>query len=233
MKKIIDLKGSILSLTVLKIYSPDIQQTKRAIEDKIKQAPDFFVGIPVVLEPEVDTLDPTFLAMLVEFLNQKQMLPIGIRTKNKAIKEQASYAGLAVFTEASNLKKRAKANKTVTKEAGKVEPEGLKSALIVEGSVRSGQQVYAKDRDLIVMGSVNPGAEVMADGNVHVYGTIRGKVFAGSQGETTARIFTQKLDSELVCIAGLYQLSEDILSEHKKGFIEVSLLNDQLQFKAL
>lgn len=233
MKKIIDLKGSILSLTVLKIYSADIKKTKQAIEDKIKQAPDFFVGIPVVLEPEVETLDPTFLAMLVDYLNQKKMLPIGIRTKDKAIKEQANYAGLAVFSESSNLKKRAKASKKDEKQIESAEPEGLKSAMVIEGSVRSGQQVYARDRDLIVLGSVNPGAEVMADGNVHVYGTIRGKVFAGSQGETTARIFAQKLDPELVCIAGLYQLSEDILSEHKKGFVEVALLNDQLQFKAL
>ena len=230
MKKIIDLKGSILSLTVLKIYSADINQTKAAIEDKIKQAPDFFVGIPVVLEPEVETLDPTFLAMLVEFLTQKQMLPIGIRTKDEAIKEQANYAGLAVFSEDSNLKKRAKSTETKAKIE---EPEGLKTAMVIQHSVRSGQQVYAKDRDLIVMGSVNPGAEVMADGNVHVYGTLRGKVFAGSQGETTAQIFAQKLDPELVCIAGLYQLAEDIAEDHKKGFMQVALLNDQLQFKAL
>lgn len=237
MKKIIDLKGSILSLTVLKIYSADINETKSAIDDKINQAPDFFVGIPVVLEPEVETLDPTFLALLVEFLNQKQMLPIGIRSKDEAIKEQANYAGLAVFSDDANLKKRAKAKPATEQKADKsaepAEPEGLKTAMVIQNSVRSGQQVYAKDRDLIVLGSVNPGAEVMADGNVHVYGTIRGKAFAGSQGETQARIFAQKLDPELVCIAGLYQLSEDISEAHKKGFMEVALLNDQLQFKAL
>ncbi|MBN2866650.1 MAG: septum site-determining protein MinC [Thiotrichales bacterium] len=232
MKKIIDLKGSILSLTVLKIYSADIKETKTAIDEKIQQAPDFFVGIPVVLEPEVETLDPTFLALLVEFLNQKQMLPIGIRTKDEAIKEQANYAGLAVFSEDSNLKKRPK-NSTAESKPKNEEDAGLKTAMVIQNSVRSGQQVYAKDRDLIVMGSVNPGAEVMADGSVHVYGTVRGKVFAGSQGETTAQIFAQKLDPELVCIAGLYQLAEDIAEAHKKGFMQVALLNDQLQFKAL
>ena len=230
MKKIIDLKGSILSLTVLKIYSSDINETKQAIDDKIQQAPDFFVGIPVVLEPEVETLDPMFLALLVEYLNQKQMLPIGIRTKDESIKEQANYAGLAVFSEDSNLKKRTQATQT---EKAQDDTSGLKTAMLITHSVRSGQQVYAQDRDLIVMGSVNAGAEVMADGNIHVYGTIRGKAFAGSQGETSARIFAQKLDPELVCIAGLYQLSEDIADEHKKTFMEVTLLNDQLQFKAL
>lgn len=233
MKKVIDLKGSILSLTVLKLHSADIDATKQAIDAKVEQAPDFFAGVPVVLEPEVDTLDPTFLALLMEHLNQRKMIPIGIRTQDETIKEQANYAGLAIFSE--EVKKPRKEKKPSDKEAKALqEPEtGLKSAMVVQHAVRSGQQVYAKDRDLIVMGSVNPGAEVIADGHVHVYGTIRGKVFAGSKGEVTARIYAQKLDPELVCIAGLYQLSEDIAETHKQGFTEVSLLNEQLHFKAL
>lgn len=233
MKKIIDLKGSILSLTVLKLHSSDIEITKQAIDEKINQAPDFFVGIPVVIEPEVDNLDPTYLALLLEYLNQKQMIPIGIRTTNEAMKEQATYAGLAVFGEDSNLKKRPKPTQEPKVEKESKQEPGLKTAMVINRAVRSGQQIYAKDRDLIVMGSVNAGAEVIADGSVHIYGNIRGKVFAGSQGETSARIFAQKMDPELVCIAGLYQLSEDIADEYKKGFMEVSLLNDQLNFKAL
>lgn len=233
MSKTIDLKGSILSLTVLKLHTSDIEITKQAIDKKISQAPDFFAGIPVVLEPEVETLEPTYLALLLEFLNQKQMIPIGIRTSNEAMKEQASYAGLAVFSEESNLKKRTKAKKDKPAETESTEEAGLKTAMVINHAVRSGQQIYAKDRDLIVMGSVNAGAEVIADGSVHIYGAVRGKVFAGSQGETKARIFAQKMDPELLCIAGLYQLSEDIAEEHKQGFTEVSLLNDQLSFKAL
>jgi septum site-determining protein MinC len=229
MKKVIDLKGSILSLTVLKLYSDDIEATKQALNRKIEQAPDFFAGIPVVLEPQVATLEPTFLALLLELLHQKQMIPIGIRTQDPMIKEQAGYAGLAVFGEESQVKKRPKPAEPETQTA----QSGLQTALVVNSAVRSGQQIYAKDRDLIVMGSVNPGAEIIADGNVHVYGTIRGKVFAGSQGETSARIFAQKLDPELVCIAGLYQLAEDIQPEYKAGFVEVALRNEQLQFKML
>jgi len=233
MKKVIDLKGSILSLTVLKLHSEDIEKTKDAIDEKINQAPEFFAGIPVVLEPEVDNLEPTYLALLLEYLNQKQMIPIGIRTSNEAMKEQASYAGLAVFSEESNLKKRTKAKQEKPSEETPQDEGGLKTAMVINHAVRSGQQIYAKDRDLIVMGSVNAGAEVIADGSVHIYGSVRGKVFAGSQGEAKARIFAQKMDPELLCIAGLYQLSEDIAEEHKKGFTEVSLLNDQLSFKAL
>jgi len=223
MSKIIDLKGSILSLTVLNLFSDQIDETKKAIAAKIDQAPDFFVGIPIVLEPKIALKDPTFLALLVEYLTQLQMIPIGIRTKEDAIKEQAEYAGLAIFPQE---KPKARSKKT------KNEPEeaGLKTALMVNNSVRSGQQIYAKDRDLIVMGSINPGAEVVADGHVHVFGKVMGKVFAGSSGDGNAKIFAKQLNPELVCIAGMYQLSEDIDESFKKGFVEISLTEGKLVF---
>lgn len=226
MSKIIDLKGSILSLTVLKLYDDRFEVTRDALEQKVAQAPDFFVGIPVVLEPQVALADATFLALLVEFLHQKRMIPIGVRTEDDQIKEQAEYAGLAIFPNTPDKPARAEKPRATSSE----DEAGLKSALMIAGSVRSGQQVYAKDRDVVVMGSVNPGAEVVADGHVHVMGTVMGKVFAGSSGETTARIFANRLNPELVCIAGMYQLAEDIDEQFKKGFMEVRLENDKLVF---
>ncbi len=230
MNKIIDLKGSILSLTVLKLHSDNIADTKKALASKIQQAPNFFAGIPVVLEPKIALQDPTYLALLVEFLHQQQMIPIGIRTESNNIITQAQYAGLAVFpfdTKRKSGKKSSKELKTVDKESS-----GLKTAMRVQGSVRSGQQIVAKDRDLIVNGSVNPGAEIIADGNVHVFGKILGKVFAGASGETSARIYAKHLNPELICIAGSYQLSEDIAEEYKTGFVEVSLQEDNLIFNS-
>lgn len=230
MQKVIDLKGSILSLTVLSLFSDQIENTKQAIAAKIDQAPDFFVGVPVVLEPQTTLTDPTFLALLVEYLRQRQMIPIGIRTEEDVLKEQAEYAGLAVFP----LEKTKKPSKqpVETSVEPPLEPEslGLKSALMVMGSVRSGQQVLAKDRDVIIMGSVNPGAEVVADGHIHVFGKVMGKVFAGASGETNAKIFAKQLAPELICIAGLYQLSEDIDAAYQKGFVEVSLQDNKLVF---
>lgn len=223
MSKVIDLKGSILSLTVLKLYSDNIEETKASLQDKVSQAPDFFVGIPIVLEPQVELSDPTFLALLVEHLNQLQMIPIGIRTENESMKQQAEYAGLGVFPQ-EKVKKPKQAKQKNTEEPG------LKTAMTVRGAVRSGQQIYAKDRDLIVMGSINPGAEVVADGNVHVFGKVMGKVFAGSSGETASRIYAKQINPELVCIAGMYQLSEDIDDAYKNGFVEISLQDDKLVF---
>jgi septum site-determining protein MinC len=237
MNKVIDLKGSILSLSILKIHSSDIEITQQAIEDKISQAPEFFVDIPIILEPQIEDIEADFLAELVAFLNEKMMIPIGIRTRNESIKEHAIKIGLAVFKDESSLRKRSKPVKepgTPEDKATEVVAEvGLKTAMVIKSAVRSGQQVYAKDRDLIILGSVNAGSEVIADGSVHVYGAVRGKVFAGSQGEMSSQIFAQKLDPELVCIAGVYQLSDDIPHEFKQGFINVNFLNDKLNFRVL
>lgn len=223
MSKIIELKGSVLSLSVLKVYSDEIKQVKKHLEQKIVQAPEFFIGLAVVIEPEVDALDATFLALLVEFLHQKQMMLIGLRTANPMMREQASYAGLAVFDPVKKSENRVE--KTI-------EPAS-QGAMFIEGAVRSGQQVYAQGRDLVIKGSINPGAEVVADGHVHVYGNVKGKVFAGSAGNTDARIYAQKLDAELVCIAGFYQMAEDIKPEFKQGLVEVHLDNDRLVFHKL
>ncbi|WP_024851051.1 septum site-determining protein MinC [Hydrogenovibrio kuenenii] len=229
MSKIIELKGSILSLTVLRVYSADIEQTKAAIAEKIDQAPDFFVGIPVVIEFKVPPEDPMFLALLVEFLHQKQLIPTGVRTDDESVQEQASYAGLAVFPEETKKKRKQEQKETETTLENDT-PQAT-TAMVVQGTVRSGQQIYAKGRDLMVMGSVNPGAEVVADGHVHVFGKVMGKVFAGSSGMTDARIFAKQLNPELVCIAGLYLLAEDMSAEYKKGFVEVVLEDDKLVFK--
>ena len=209
MSQAISIQSSILPVTVLNIFSEDIQQVKYEIQEVIAKSTASFVGKQVVIEPKIDLKDPTFIALLVEFLYQVEMVPVGIRTDNKAIQQQTEYAGLAVLLE-----------NTVEQES--VLPQQDMTALTVN-NVRSGQQVYAENRDLVVLGFVNPGAEVIADGNVHIYGKIEGKVFAGVSGLKTAKIFANNLDPEMITIAGQYQLSEDIEEEFKDGFVEVGL----------
>ena len=230
MDKVIDLKGSILSLTLLRLYSEDIVTTKAEIAKKVAKAPDFFNGIPVVLEPKVKIQDATYLALLLEHLRQLQMMPIGIRTEDPDIQEQADYAGLALFPKQGKSKKKKELKQTKATVSSSSEVPGLKMAKVVKGTIRSGQQVYAQDGDLIVMGAINPGAEVLADGHVHVFGKVRGKVFAGAKGETSAKIFADALEAELVCIAGVYQLNEDIHANFKQGRVIVSLEEEQLVF---
>lgn len=224
MSKIIELKGSVLSLSVLKVFSDDINAVKTQVEQKVAQAPSFFNGLPVVIEPQLETFEPTFLALLVEFLHQKQMVPIGVRTSVETIREQAEYSGLAVFDSVP------KTTETPLDTQTKADDQGAK---MHQGAVRSGQQVYAQGRDLIIKGAINPGAEVVADGHVHVYGSVKGKIFAGAAGKTQARIYVQNLDAELVCIAGLYLVSEDIRPEFKQGWVEIKLENERLVFSKM
>ncbi|WP_454692574.1 septum site-determining protein MinC [Achromobacter aloeverae] len=108
------------------------------------------------------------------------------------------------------------------------------SALVITRPLRSGQRVYARHSDLVVIGMVSQGAEVIADGNVHVYGPLRGKAMAGARGDTTARIFTTHLDAELLAVAGVYRVVEDKLdaSLHGKPAL-VRLEGDTLRLEAL
>jgi septum site-determining protein MinC len=108
------------------------------------------------------------------------------------------------------------------------------SALVISRPLRSGQRVYARHTDLVVIGMVSPGAEVIADGNVHVYGPLRGKAMAGARGDTSARIFTTHLDAELLAVAGVYRVVEDKLDATLHGQPAlVRLDGDTLRIEAL
>lgn len=108
------------------------------------------------------------------------------------------------------------------------------SALVITKPLRSGQRVYARHTDLVVIGMVSQGAEVIADGNVHVYGPLRGKAMAGARGDTSARIFTTHLDAELLAVAGVYRVVEDKLDRtlHNQPAL-VRLDGDTLRIEAL
>jgi septum site-determining protein MinC len=106
--------------------------------------------------------------------------------------------------------------------------------MVVQGPLRSGQRIYARQCDLIVMGVVSQGAEVIADGNIHIYGPLRGKAMAGALGQTDARIFTTSLDAELVAIAGVYRVIEGVLPTniHRKPSM-IYLKEDMLSIEPL
>ncbi|WP_287963395.1 septum site-determining protein MinC [Alcanivorax sp.] len=224
----IELKGSVMSFTVLKVHSDDIAQVQQALAEKVQQAPDFFQNVPVVIEPTVAALPPTFLAQLMEVLRQNGMVPIGLRTADEAIRQQAEFAGLGLFDLDTTKRNRATRPAVEKAEACPSMPGHL-----VLKTVRSGQQVYAKNRDLIVVGSVNPGAEVYADGHIHIYGALKGRAFAGAQGDEQARIFTSRLEAELVCIAGLYVLAEDIPPPVRSQAVMAFLNAEKVEFQAL
>lgn len=115
----------------------------------------------------------------------------------------------------------------------KAAPSTAAKTKIVSTPVRSGQQIYAKDSDLIVLAQVGQGAEVIADGNIHIYGTLRGRAIAGASGNEEARIFCQSLQAELISIAGVYQVSDDLPNERIGQSSQIELKENHLHIDTL
>ena len=225
-QSIMEMKGSMFTLPVLLLKSFDMAELKTALEEAMSQAPGFFQGAPLVVEldlPEEHDGKLDFVA-LKAMAEDMGMILVGVRDSSEHCNEAAAQAGLAV------LKGGGRRPAAPKKEA--VEPK-CRPPLVVESPVRSGQQIYAQGRDLIIVGSVSPGAEVISDGNVHVYGTLRGRALAGVQGNTEARIFALKMDAELISVAGNYKLIEECNPEAKGKAAEVRLTDGSLMIKTL
>lgn len=219
------LRGQAMTMMVLKLFNPADPRFFEQLSAKIGQAPNFFRHAPVVLDL-TDTPGATVdFRQLIPGLRKLGLLPVGIQGGPVDIQSAAANAGLGVFR-ASRPDKQKQTSLDIPQPGSEATPaqprqqpvapspvisdEGGATGLIVTEPVRSGRQVYAARGDLVVMAPVSAGAELLADGNIHVYGTLRGRALAGLSGDTNARIFCHSLEAELISIAGLYRVAEDI-----------------------
>ncbi|HEU0152159.1 MAG TPA: septum site-determining protein MinC, partial [Arenimonas sp.] len=122
---------------------------------------------------------------------------------------------------------------TTANAAGRAQHPGGEPGLVQLTPVRSGQQLYAENRDLSVLGTVGAGAEVIADGSIHVYGALRGRALAGAGGLASARIFCREFHAELVAVAGHYKVLEEIPKELLGKAVQIWLENDKLRIEQL
>jgi septum site-determining protein MinC len=227
--KAIELQGVMTALHVLRVLTPELQAIAAALDQKISQMPSFFVDAPVVidlraLEPDGAVGRPVpnrlRLAPLIDLLKTRGLLPVAVRGGAAGRVDEARNAGLGVleWDKSGPAKKPRTTADAPEPESIAPAPQALESAgsLTLLQPLRAGQIVYAEGRDAIAMGAVNAGAELIADGNVHVYAPLRGRALAGARGNDQARIFCQRLEAELVSIAGVY-VSSDELPEDKRG----------------
>ena len=229
--QIFELKGNLFTLSVLHLYSTDINLLAEQLYVKVAQAPKFFEGAPIVVnlvEVKNQTIDFVHLKSLIERMSFNA---VGVCNGSDEQHINARAAGLSVLNYSQDVKSQPVENKEANTSI--VEKNVILPAQIINGTVRSGQQVYAKDRDLIVLGAVSHGAEVIADGNVHIYGTLRGRAIAGAQGLKTAQIFCQKLEAELVSIDGNYWLSDSLQGDFWGNAVQIQQQNDSLEISAL
>ncbi|MGV3570500.1 MAG: septum site-determining protein MinC [Ramlibacter sp.] len=201
-----EIKSATLPLVALLLKSPDLALLAEELRSRFGDVPDFFDHDPLVIDLAplgAGAATPDFAA-LRELLRAYRVMPVAVKGGSEEQMEAARAAGLAAAPE------MVLAREPVAAEPSAPAPELQlpKSALVIDKPLRSGQQVYARGRDAVVLAMVNPGAEVIADGHVHVYAPLRGKAIAGARGDTDARIFTLCLEPELVSIAGVYRTSE-------------------------
>lgn len=222
----LELKGSLFPLSVLSCADLSVDALATQLSQKLAQAPAFFYQAPIILNLSNCQQAPDFTA-IKELFSSLNLVLVGVCGANNALKQQAQQAGLAAL----QLGKDAKAASITAAVPAQATPEQVNVAMdarIVEQTVRSGQQIYAKGTDLIVKGTVGAGAEVIADGNIHIYGTLRGKAIAGAAGDNTKRIFCSNLQAELVSIAGNYWLSDSLQGNLWGKAACVRLQDDQL-----
>jgi septum site-determining protein MinC len=220
-----ELKGRMMTLSVLRLLSPQLDRIAEQLDRKIGTAPDFFRGLPVLLDFEALPGEALEVAQLKGLLAERQLIPVGVRGVDAAQRETAAQAGLGVISGGEPPRRP-----EPVREAAPAAPT---AGMVVRQPVRSGQQVYARGGDLVVMASVSPGAEVLADGHVHIYGSLRGRALAGVQGNSEARIFCHSLDAELVAIAGNYRISENIRDEERGRPVHVYLDGDNLRIESI
>jgi septum site-determining protein MinC len=177
--------------------------------------PNFFDHDPLVIDlaPLAAGDAQVDFASLLGLLRRYRMAPVAVKGGSAGQMAAALSAGLPAAPEASIQKEKAAVVQEVIREV----PVAAPGALVIDKPLRSGQQVYARGRDLVVLSMVNPGAEVIADGHVHVYAPLRGKAIAGARGNTEARIFSLCLEAELISIAGTFRTSETPLPKNLKG----------------
>ncbi|WP_217477080.1 septum site-determining protein MinC [Stutzerimonas stutzeri] len=208
---VFQLKGSMLAITVLELTQNDLERLDRQLAVKVEQAPDFFNNTPLVLAlDKLPTDSDLDLPALIALCRKHGLRTLALRAGDVRIIEAAGALDLPVLPPSGAKERKLDlASKAPAEPAKPAEPV-YRPTRVVTTPIRGGQQVYAKDGDLIVLAAVSPGAELLADGNIHVYGPLRGRALAGIKGDTNARIFCQQLAAEMVSIAGRYKVAEDL-----------------------
>jgi septum site-determining protein MinC len=219
----LELKGRLLSTTRLRVLKADLAAIEAQLTDLARQMPQATKGMAVVIESE-EAID---LPALLRLLRGQGIQPLGV--VEGPLATAAAAAGLAVLPRDN----RAGRAEPVPASAPAAAPAPVRrETRVVTEPVRSGQQIYAEDSDLVVLSQVSPGAEVIADGCVHVYGSLRGRAIAGARGDAQARVFVRRFEAELVAVAGIYAVAEQI-KDRRGDSAQVLLRDGKLVIEAL
>ena len=245
-----ELKFGQVGIANLRVRTMDPAQLAAEMRDRVQRAPNLFDRAAVVLDfgglskaPAVDDA-----RALVEGLRDAGVLPVALAYGTKEIEALSQALGLPLLAKFRAQYERsdgasapppaaepvaARTPSEPAPPARQAAPANTQPGLMQASAVRSGQQVYAENRDLTCLAAVGAGAEVIADGSIHIYGPLRGRALAGAQGNESARIFCREFQAELVAVAGHYKVLEDIPKELRGKPVQVWLEQGQLKLAAL
>jgi septum site-determining protein MinC len=223
------IEGGIFAVAVVGIGDPYDPALAAALKEQVRTSPGFYADAPVVLDlKEAHNCDTVAdIVALRTVLRRHGLMLVGVRNASEAQLRAARAVDLAHFPAAASSSRRGEAAQPAAAPAKAGDARGR--TRLVTRPVRSGTQIYARDGDLVVVAPVSAGAELVADGHVHVYGALRGRAIAGARGDGDARIFVQRLEAELLAIAGRYMVNEAIPPERLKRPAQVALAGDRLE----
>jgi septum site-determining protein MinC len=240
-----DLRFGQVGIACVRIKRVDAAALCDELERRVRSAPQLFSRAAVVLDLShlLDLPDDGTVDALLEAVRSAGMLPVGLAygtSETEALSKRMGLPLIAKFRAAYEPANGGSIAAPVTEPAATSaaaptpQPQAVEStgpllgAQNHDGAVRSGQQIYARDRDLVVTGAIANGAEVIADGSIHIYGGLRGRAMAGAQGDEKARIFVSSFHAELVAIAGHYRVFEQIPKDLEGKAVQCWLEGEKL-----
>jgi septum site-determining protein MinC len=232
-------QGALFTVMVVRAATLREPAFAEELAQQVERSPRFFQNAPVVLDLKgvEGFADAADFNQANDLLREHTLTLVGVQNAEPAQLEVASSMGLASFAPSTRQPIRRPAQAAAPEEppapAAPVAevapaPAARATARLVTQPVRSGTQIYARGTDLVVTAAVSPGAELVADGNIHVYGVLRGRALAGAGGDVAARIFCSRLEAQLVSIAGRYLVSDQMPPEQQGSPVQIALVDDQL-----
>jgi septum site-determining protein MinC len=224
----VEIRFGQVGLLQVRLHTTNPGEILDELTGRTATAPHFFERTAVCLDlstlPEQPSAEE--VRSVIDVVRRAGMLSVGLAEGGPHIDALARDLDMPVFTHIRAVNKPV----PVVQPAAPVPEPASLPALMHSQPVRSGQRVYARNRDLIVTANVAAGAEVMADGCVHIYGPLRGRVMAGAHGDTEARVFCQAFNAELVSIAGIFRVFETIPAELAGAPVQAWLVGEDLRF---
>ncbi len=234
----VELKSGSITLPILKVYSADIADIDQQLQQKLGKAPEFFRNAPIIIdlgELTDDQKQSLDFAALLKTVQGLALAPAGMRGGTAEQQKLAQAEKIAVLADVrtESAADTATDKKPAPRRAIPPPRPITATTKVIDQPVRSGQRIYASGGDLIVLAQVSPGAEIMADGNIHVYGSLRGRALAGVQGNLEARIYCSDLQAQLIAIGGNYRTNEGEDDSLKGKLVQVYLQDDALVVESL